>query len=110
MTRKSKREIERVLTDADPGTVDYRDLLEYLELVAEQRRDAPLPTEHFGPNADWGEWTDAVPAPGPDELPPGVDVEALTPVERFGLRYMGADVQRGIIDMRLTAGRDEEVA
>lgn len=72
----------------------------YLLHVVEEGDGAETPEEYFDGDVAWGEWSHCLPDSMEFDHPDADDVE-LTPIELFGLLYLGEDVTKGILEMRL---------
>ena len=107
MTRKSKRELENAVDDLAPspqeGPITLPEVYDYFDHVAEAPEDAPLPRERFAEGVV-EEWPEITLPFDEEDLPPALDAEAFTPLERFGLAFLDEDVTRGVIKMRLARG------
>jgi hypothetical protein len=106
MTRRSKRELERAVDDLAPSPQESATLPEihdYFDHVAEDPESAPLPREWFAEEIVDG-WPEITLPFDEEDLPPALDAEAFTPLERFGLAFLDEDVTRGVFQMRLARG------
>ena len=106
MTRKSKRELENAVDDLAPSpqeSATWPEIHEYFNHVAEAPEDALLPRERFAEGVVEG-WPEITLPFDEEDLPPALDAEAFTPLERFGLAFLDEDVAHGVLKMRLARG------
>ena len=109
MTRKrSRREIKRSVDglDSKGDPPEYPEVVAYLKQLGDMGPEAPTPTERFGKHVAEGFPDMGLPFDESD-LPPEIDPEDFTTMERFGLCLLGENIRRSILQYRLERGRAE---